>query len=114
MHRPIELTKRTRLSTESLFLVISYFMDTLQYRRCEWRTNCLNAPAISAAERIGFRKEGILRDRKISKGYSEDVAVFSITASDWPEVSAVLKAWLRKENFDERGRQIQKVADFRS
>lgn len=106
--------KRTRLSTESLFLVITYFMDTLQYRRCEWRTNCLNTPAINAAERIGFRSEGILRDRKMTKGYSEDIAVFSITVHDWPEISAVLKAWLRKENFDERGRQIQKVADFRS
>jgi RimJ/RimL family protein N-acetyltransferase len=106
--------KRTRLSTESLFLIINYFMETLKYRRCEWRTNCLNAPAIRSAERIGFKQEGILRDKKVTKGHSEDIALFSITAIDWMETAEVLKAWLRKENFDERGRQIKKISDFRT
>ncbi|MGD8106118.1 GNAT family N-acetyltransferase [Pantoea sp. FN0302] len=107
------LMKRTRLSTESLFLIISYFMDKLHYRRCEWQTNSLNTQSIDSAQRIGFIREGILRDKRISKGYAEDIAFFSITASDWVDTAAALKAWLRKENFDERGRQIHKLESFR-
>lgn len=105
--------KRTRLSTEALYLVISHFFDKLKYRRCEWQTNCLNTPSIKSAERMGFKKEGILRDKKINKGYSEDIAFFSITATEWTDISATLRAWLRKENFDDRGRQIKKIEDFR-
>lgn len=34
--------KRTRVSTESIYLVLSLFFNKLGYRRCEWRTNIYN------------------------------------------------------------------------
>lgn len=105
--------KRTRLSTEALYLIIHYFMDKLKYRRCEWRTNSHNITSINSAERFGFQKEGVLRDKKVSKGCSEDIAVFSITTRDWASLSGALQAWLRKENFDDRGRQIKKLGELR-
>lgn len=105
--------KRTRLSTEELFLVLEYFFDKLKYRRCEWRTNYHNLDSISSAERIGFQKEGILRDKKVTKGHSEDIAVFSITSTEWIDISSALRAWLRKENFNDRGRQLKKLGEFR-
>lgn len=105
--------KRTRMSTEALYLIASYFFDNLNYRRCEWRTNNLNEQAINSAQRFGFLKEGILRDKRIIKGHAEDIAIFSITATDWPEISSSLKAWLRNENFDGRGKQIKKLSEFR-
>ena len=59
--------KRTRASTESIFLVLSLFFNKLGYRRCEWRTNIYNEEAIRSANRLGFRHEGILRDKKSQK-----------------------------------------------
>lgn len=106
------LMKRTPLSTEAIYLTLSYFFDTLKYRRCEWRTNKENKPAILSAERIGFKKEGTLRDKRIIKGHSEDIAIYSITSTDWVNISYAFKNWLRKENFDERGRQIHKISDY--
>ncbi|HBD1814874.1 TPA: GNAT family N-acetyltransferase [Escherichia coli] len=104
--------KRTRVSTESIYLVLSLFFNKLGYRRCEWRTNIYNEDAIKSAIRLGFTHEGILRDKKITKGYSEDISVFSVTSGDWPGINDALIAWLRKENFDERGRQIRHLSDF--
>ena len=104
--------KRTRVSTESIYLVLSLFFNKLGYRRCEWRTNIYNEEAIKSANRLGFTHEGILRDKKITKGYSEDISVFSVTSGDWPGINDALIAWLRKENFDERGRQIRHLSDF--
>ncbi|MGY6031925.1 GNAT family N-acetyltransferase [Phytobacter sp. AG2a] len=106
------LMKRTRLSTEALYLIISYFLDILKYRRCEWRSNKENQPAIASAERIGFIKEGVLRDKKINKGRSEDIAIYSIVSTDWVNISPALKNWLRKENFDDRGKQIHKIGEL--
>ncbi|MGY5954921.1 GNAT family protein [Kosakonia sp. BK9b] len=107
------LMKRTRVSTESLYLVLSYFFDTLKYRRCEWRTSTYNIEGIRAAERIGFVKEGILRDKKVRKGYSVDIAVFAITRKEWPAIVSMMTAWLREENFDGLGHQRQKLTAFR-
>ncbi|MEB6622648.1 GNAT family N-acetyltransferase [Enterobacter roggenkampii] len=104
--------KRTRMSTESIYLVLNLFFNKLGYRRCEWRTNIYNEEAIKSANRLGFTHEGILRDKKVTKGYAEDISIFSITIPDWPAINNALKIWLRKENFDERGRQIRKLRDF--
>lgn len=106
------LMKRTPLSTEAIYLILSHFFDILKFRRCEWRTNKDNKSAIVSAERIGFKKEGILRDKRITKGYSEDIAIYSVTSTEWINISSAFKNWLRKENFDERGRQIHKFMDY--
>lgn len=105
--------KRTRISTEALYLVISYFIEVLHYRRCEWRTNIFNEAAIKSAERIGFRKEGILRDKKVTKGHSEDIALFSIIATDWHSIDKAIQCWLLESNFDGLGRQVRKLEAFR-
>ena len=107
------LMKRTRISTEGLYLVLVYFFDQLKYRRCEWRTNSYHTDALNSAERIGFVKEGVLRDKKISKGHLSDITVFSITQREWPGVSSMINDWLREDNFDHRGRQVQKMSSLR-
>ncbi|KIS43858.1 GNAT family N-acetyltransferase [Kosakonia radicincitans] len=107
------LMKRTRISTESLYLVLAYFFDQLKYRRCEWRTSSYNTEAIKSAERIGFVKEGVLRDKRIRKGHLTDISVFSITLREWPAISSMITGWLREENFDGRSHQLHTLASFR-
>lgn len=107
------LMKRTRFSTESLYLILAYFFDKLKYRRCEWRTSTYNTEGTRSAERIGFVKEGVLRDKKVRKGHSTDIAVFSITRKEWPGIASMITAWLREENFDGLGHQLQKLSSLR-
>jgi RimJ/RimL family protein N-acetyltransferase len=105
---------RTRVTTEALYLFASYVFDTLGYRRFEWKCNDLNGPSKRAAERFGFRLEGIFRNHMVAKGQNRDTAWFAMTDADWPDIKAALGAWLKPGNFDPAGQQIAKPAAARA
>ncbi|NCF08832.1 GNAT family N-acetyltransferase [Kosakonia sp. MH5] len=108
------LMKRTLCSTEAIFLLLSYIMETLQYRRCGWKCDSLHQAAISAAERLGFTYEGTLRRTQVSKGHSRDVRWYSIIDEEWDEIRLAMECWLNPSNFDEQGKQKHRLAEFRS
>lgn len=107
------LLKQTPASTEAHFLLMKYAFDDLQYRRYEWKCDSLNAPSRKAAERLGFRFEGIFRQAVIYKGRSRDTAWFSIIDKEWPSLKAAFLAWLSAENFDADGKQIKTLMEIR-
>lgn len=96
--------QRTRIATEAIYLVGDHGFG-LGYRRYEWKCNDLNAPSKRAALRFGFTPEGLFRQHMVIKGKNRDTAWFSITDGEWPERKARFERWLRRENFDEKGRQ---------
>ena len=96
--------QRTRAATEALFLLLSYAMDELCYRRMQWRCNALNDKSRNAARRLGFRFEGIFYNHMVVKGRNRDTAWYSILDDEWPEVRSILQGWLDDENFDPVGR----------
>ena len=53
--------KRTRMATETFYLMLRKAFDELGYQRVEWKANAANAASLSAAERLGFTFEGIFR-----------------------------------------------------
>ena len=77
----------------------------LGYRRYEWKCDALNEPSRRAAERLGFRFEGVFRQATIYKGRNRDTAWFSILDKEWPALDAAFARWLDPANFDERGEQ---------
>ena len=101
---------RSRVATEALFLAAGYVFDTLGYRRFEWKCNSLNEPSKRAAERFGFRPEGVFRQHMVQKGRNRDTAWFAMTDGDWPRLRAGYEAWLRPENFDAAGQQLSRLA----
>jgi RimJ/RimL family protein N-acetyltransferase len=102
--------QRTPLGTEAQYLLARYVFETLRYRRYEWKCNSLNAPSRRAAERYGFRFEGILRQHMIAKGRNRDTAYFSMLDGEWPARKAAFERWLAPENFDSNGRQKASLA----
>ncbi|WP_138465403.1 GNAT family N-acetyltransferase [Poseidonocella sp. HB161398] len=100
-------------ATETMALMMSHVFDTLGYRRYEWKCDALNAPSRRAAERLGFRYEGIFRQATVYKGRNRDTAWFAATDRDWPVLKAGFDAWLDPANFDAEGRQIRGLADCR-
>ena len=106
--------QRTRAGTEAMYLLMRYVFDDLGYRRYEWKCDSLNAPSLSAAKRYGFLFEGIFRQAIVYKGRNRDTAWFSITDQEWPANRAAFEAWLRPENFDERGDQRTSLAGVRN
>jgi RimJ/RimL family protein N-acetyltransferase len=97
--------QRTAGATEAQYLFAKYVFDELGNRRYEWKCNALNAPSRRAAERFGFRFEGMFRQHMIVKGRNRDTAWFAMLDSEWPARKAAYERWLAPDNFDSDGRQ---------
>lgn len=98
------LLQRSTLSTEALFLLLAYVFDQLGYRRCEWRSNSLNAPSRKAATRLGFMFEGIFHKCMVIKDRVRDTAWYAIIDDKRSQIEAAFQAWLAPENFDDQGK----------
>jgi len=99
------LLQRKPAATEAMFLLMRRVFDELGYRRYEWKCDSLNAPSRKAAERLGFRHEGLFRQATIYKGRNRDTAWFSITDGEWPALKRAYERWLAPANFDSAGKQ---------
>ena|SRR5579875_3136945 len=105
---------RTTAATEAIYLLARRAFDELGYRRLEWKCNALNGPSRRAAERLGFRFEGVFEQHMVVKGRNRDTAWYAITDRRWPAVRAALEAWLAPENFDAEGRQRRTLRQLRA
>ncbi|RFC62823.1 N-acetyltransferase [Fulvimarina endophytica] len=97
--------QRTRASTEAFYLTMKLVLETLGYRRLEWKCNDLNLPSKRAAERLGFSYEGLFRQHMIAKGENRDTAWYSVLDHEWPRLDAAFGVWLAEENFERDGTQ---------
>jgi len=119
-HRVIEVghvlyspaLQRTRLGTETQYLLARYVFETLGYRRYEWKCDALNTPSRRAALRYGFVYEGTFRQYMIAKGRNRDNAWYSMLDGEWPERKRNFERWLDPQNFDSEGRQKVSLADL--
>ena len=64
----------------------------------------------SAAQRLGFTFEGIFRQAAVVKGRNRDTAWFSIIDGEWPRLRRAFERWLAPANFDEKGRQRERLS----
>ncbi|TIS71268.1 MAG: GNAT family N-acetyltransferase [Mesorhizobium sp.] len=108
------LISRKPAATEAQFLFMKFIFDELGYRRYEWKCNNRNEPSKRAAERFGFKFEGIFRQHLVVKGENRDTAWYSIIDKEWPALRRACEAWLDPANFDGDGRQKRRLEDFRA
>ncbi len=104
--------QRTTAATEAMYLMMHRVFEELGYRRYEWKCDALNRTSRRAAERLGFRFEGVFRQATLYKGRSRDTAWYSILDSEWPALDASFQNWLSPENFDADGRQIAALSNL--
>ncbi len=97
--------RQTTAATEAIYVLAAHAFDDLGYRRLEWKCDSLNEASRRAAERFGFRFEGVFRHHMVVKWHNRDTAWFAITDDEWPAVRAGFRAWLDPANLDEKGRQ---------
>ena len=95
--------QRTTAATEAMWLLARHVFG-LGYRRYEWKCDALNAPSRTAAERLGFRFEGVFRQAVVTKGRNRDTAWFAMTDGDWSALSPAYDRWLAPANFEDPGR----------
>jgi len=85
---------RTKINTESQYLLLKYLFDELKYRRAEWKCDSLNHPSRTAAARMGFSFEGRFRQHMVLRGKNRDTDWFSMTDKEWPRCRANFEKWL--------------------
>ena len=103
--------QRSPAATEAMHLMARRVFE-LGYRRYEWKCDALNARSCRAAERIGFKFEGVFRQATIYKGRNRDTAWYSIIDAEWPSLKHAHESWLSPENFDSEGRQRRSLGSF--
>jgi len=99
-------------ATEGLYLLMTYAMDALRYRRFEWKCNALNENSRRAAARLGFSFEGIFYQHSVPKGRNRDTAWFSTLDYEWPAIRRNFETWLSPDNFDANGRQRMSLGEM--
>ena len=104
--------QRTAAATEAIFLLARHAFDDLGYRRLEWKCNALNEPSRIAAERFGFRFEGVFLNHRVVKGHNRDTAWYAIPDERWPDVRDAFEQWLSPENFDADGAQRSRLSEL--
>ena len=77
----------------------------------EWKCDALNAPSRRAAERFGFRFEGVFAQHMVVKGRNRDTAWYAITDREWPPIADAFRAWLAPGNQAPEG-QIEPLGAF--
>jgi RimJ/RimL family protein N-acetyltransferase len=103
--------QRTPAATEAMYLMMQRAF-TLGYRRYEWKCDALNAPSRAAAQRLGFSFEGVFRQATVVKGRNRDTAWFSVLDAEWPALRVAFARWLDPRNFDDRGRQLERLSSL--
>ena len=89
--------QRTKVNTESKYLLLSHAFEGMDYVRVQFKTDARNTRSQAALERIKAVKEGVLRSHLIlPNGKIRDSVFYSIIASEWPAVKAVLEELLAR------------------
>ena len=83
--------QRTAVNTETKLLLLSHAFDRLGCIRVEFKTDSRNQRSQDALERIGAKREGVLRNHMIVPGgHYRDSVFFSVIDSEWPGVRSLL------------------------
>ncbi|MDG0854260.1 GNAT family N-acetyltransferase [Roseateles puraquae] len=84
--------QRTAVNTTAKLLLLSHAFDTLGAALVGWRTDNFNHASQRAIERLGARRDGVLRHHAARRdGTVRDTVMYSLTAGEWPEVKAHLQ-----------------------
>lgn len=93
---------RTGANTEAKFLMLAHAFEVWNALRISLHTDLRNLRSQASMERIGFKREGILRAHKLAVDFaSRDSVRFSMTAAEWPEAKQKLAIRLQRQPIPE-------------
>lgn len=89
--------QRTPVNTECKYLLLAHAFEKLGCIRVQLKTDLRNLRSQNAIERIGAKREGILRNHMIlPDGRFRDSVFFSILDSEWPDVRKRLEEMMER------------------
>jgi RimJ/RimL family protein N-acetyltransferase len=84
--------QRSHVNTTCKLLLLAHAFDTLGCALVGLRTDNFNHASQAAIERLGAKKDGVLRHHALRRdGTVRDTVMYSITRGEWPEIAAHLR-----------------------
>ena len=85
----------TEVNPESKYLLLRHAFEELQVLRVQLKTDLNNLHSQRAIEKLGARREGVLRNYQCrSNGQMRDTVIYSVIAAEWPDLKRALEARL--------------------
>ena len=89
--------QRTAVNTECKYLLLRHAFEVLGAIRVQFKADVRNELSWHAIERIGAKREGVLRNHYIlPNGVRRDSVYYSIIDQEWPGVKERLEGMLRR------------------
>ncbi|MBL0422148.1 GNAT family N-acetyltransferase [Ramlibacter sp. AW1] len=93
--------QRSHVNTSCKLLLMQHAFETLGAKLVGWRTDHFNHASQRAIERLGARRDGVLRHHAPRRdGTVRDTVMYSMTAGEWPESKAQLLDLLARHGAD--------------
>ena len=91
--------QRSHVNTTCKLLMMGHAFDTLGCAVVGWRTDNYNFASQRAIERLGAKKDGVIRHHALRRdGTVRDTVIYSMIAAEWPEARAQLLYLLARHN----------------
>ena len=88
---------RSHVNTTCKLMLLTHAFEDLEYLTVGWRTDIINAQSQRAIERLGAKKDGVIRgDRIRQDGTITDTVVYSMTVDEWPNAKNNLSNKLKR------------------
>ncbi|WP_201509323.1 GNAT family N-acetyltransferase [Psychrobacter alimentarius] len=82
---------RTHVNTTCKLMLLTYIFETLEYQTVGWRTDIENHRSQKAIERLGAKKDGVIRGNRVRRdGVISDTVMYSVLKSEWPQIKVEL------------------------
>nr|WP_315486644.1 GNAT family protein [uncultured Undibacterium sp.] len=89
--------QRSAINTECKLLLLTHAFETLDCNAVEFRTDWFNQRSQKAIERLGAKRDGVMRSHMIlPDGRVRDTVVYSILKHEWEGVKANLEFKLNR------------------
>ena len=85
---------KSKVNTESQFLILKHLFVRHSYRRVQWKCDSLNHASRTTATRMGFIYEGRFRQHMFVRGRNRDTDWFAMTDKEWPRCKGNFEKWL--------------------
>ena len=77
---------RTHVNTICKLMLLTYIFETLEYQTVGWRTDIDNHRSQQAIERLGAKKDGVIRGNRVRRdGVISDTVMYSMSKDEWPK-----------------------------
>lgn len=87
--------QRTRINSTCKFMLLKYAFEMLGCYVVGWQTDVINIRSQTAIERLGAKRDGVVRGQRARKdGTIRDTVYYSMLNSEWPAAKAQLLAKL--------------------